>query len=580
MEQGSSGECGQAVVVAGDAIVEWCLAARGGGLASVGAQPGGAALLASLLTAASMPAGTGGPGLSVTGPARLEGWPGPTDPSVTRSFSVWAELPRGPGQDPARCWRVREAVGLDRGAASAPVLAPPQTPPALLVIDDAALGFRDRPETWSPLLEASGPDCPVLVRIAWPVGEGPLFAALIEHADRVVALVELDDLRRSDVELSRELSWERTAQDLFWELVHNPRINSLARFAHVVVSIGTAGAVVLSGGSSPGARCTLVFDPEVIEGEWEERHPGTVIGSEACMVAGVALALLADPGHPDLVHAIRGGLSGRRRLHLDGWTERAGADGAPVLAFPADGVAAALRDADGPFVGVPVDDPAHRLPARGDEQDTGPGFWTILADRYPGELAEVARQLAVEGTGPALDGVPLGRFGALLTVDRHEIEALRSVRSLIREYRRQGRQKRPLSVAVFGPPGSGKSFGVVQIANAVLPGEVEVLEFNVSQWRSGQDLVDALHRVRDAGLGGRLPLVFWDEFDAAREGEPLGWLRAFLGPMQDGRFQEGQVTHPIGPSIFVFAGGQPRGSTRSATTSTRRRSGRRRAPTS
>ncbi|MFY9556091.1 MAG: RyR domain-containing protein, partial [Blastocatellia bacterium] len=31
--------------------------------------------------------------------------------------------------------------------------------------------------------------------------------------------------------------------------------------------------------------------------------------------------------------------------------------------------------------------------------------------------------------------------------------------------------------------------------------------------------------------------------------------RHFLAPMQDGRFQQGQISHPIGRSIFVFAGG-------------------------
>src|SRR5262249_29358720 len=33
------------------------------------------------------------------------------------------------------------------------------------------------------------------------------------------------------------------------------------------------------------------------------------------------------------------------------------------------------------------------------------------------------------------------------------------------------------------------------------------------------------------------------------------WLQYLLAPMQDGTFQEGQVTHPIGKCIFIFAGG-------------------------
>jgi hypothetical protein len=46
-------------------------------------------------------------------------------------------------------------------------------------------------------------------------------------------------------------------------------------------------------------------------------------------------------------------------------------------------------------------------------------------------------------------------------------------------------------------------------------------------------------------------VVFWDEFDSGR----LKWLQYFLAPMQDGAFQEGQATHFVGKSVFVFAGG-------------------------
>jgi hypothetical protein len=38
-------------------------------------------------------------------------------------------------------------------------------------------------------------------------------------------------------------------------------------------------------------------------------------------------------------------------------------------------------------------------------------------------------------------------------------------------------------------------------------------------------------------------------------GRELGWLVSFLAPMQDGTFIDQGVTRPIGPAIFVFAGG-------------------------
>jgi hypothetical protein len=183
------------------------------------------------------------------------------------------------------------------------------------------------------------------------------------------------------------------------------------------------------------------------------------------------------------------------------------------------------------------------------------GFWTILGDRYQGDLDRICEQIVLKGGESTLRDVPQGIFGDLFTVDRQEIESFRSIGTLAGEYLSQVRPKRPLSIGVFGAPGSGKSFGIKQVANSLAPGRIKVLEFNLSQFESTDELGDALHQVRDVNLSGKFPLVFWDEFDTPLSGKPLGWLRYFLAPMQDGAFWEGQIVHPIGPAIFVFAGG-------------------------
>ncbi|MBX9580731.1 MAG: hypothetical protein K2X87_10525, partial [Gemmataceae bacterium] len=62
---------------------------------------------------------------------------------------------------------------------------------------------------------------------------------------------------------------------------------------------------------------------------------------------------------------------------------------------------------------------------------------------------------------------------------------------------------------------------------------------------------------RDIALDGRLPVVFFDEFDSTLPGPggELGWLKRFLPVMQDGEFKHGERAMKVGGPVFVFAGG-------------------------
>lgn len=165
-------------------------------------------------------------------------------------------------------------------------------------------------------------------------------------------------------------------------------------------------------------------------------------------------------------------------------------------------------------------------------------------------MAALAQLTARYGLG-ALSHVPALRTGKLFTVDRSETESLRTLDALFRNYEATKVQKKPLSIGVFGPPGAGKSFGVKALTEANLGPKAPFLEFNLSQFKSPEELIGAFHRVRDEVLKGITPVAFWDEFDSQK----YKWLQYLLAPMQDGSFQEGQITHPIGKCIFIFAGG-------------------------
>ncbi len=530
-------------------------------------QCGGAARLAELTSAiAQMLTAERGGDIQVWSPPAPEAPLRPGDPQCHHSYALWSPHPLSAQSASGQklVWRMDRFLGIERSSLASFTQGrrvandPPDA--NLLLLEDAGLGFRDQPAMWPRALAARHPSSAILLNMTAPIAQGELWNHLYDRAsDNLMVVVTADDLRQTEVQISRELSWERTAQDVYWELVYNPRINALSNCAHVVVSFNTAGAVLFSRTQS-GHACHLFFDPQHIEGTWEKGFPGAVLGYSTCLVASLARHLLLPPGEQDIQQAIHTGLAAMRVLHREGLGQVSAAPGAAQsagLSFPIATIARELAKQDTSFCQVKVENPTrHLVTGSALREQVGPErSWTILQDRLPADVLPVAVQIVLQGLDSALQGVPLARFGGVQTVDRREIESLRSIRLLIGEYCRTDYPKGPLSIAVFGPPGSGKSFGITQVANSVLPRQIEVLEFNLSQFQAPEALISALHRVRDVGLGGKIPLVFWDEFDTWRDGRPLGWLAAFLAPMQDGKFQEGQITHPIGRAIFVFAGG-------------------------
>ncbi|MFN0182135.1 MAG: RyR domain-containing protein [Gemmatimonadales bacterium] len=545
------------VVVTGDVTIDWNLARTRRGpsgaawnphdMARAYRQPGGAMLLGDLISAlAARSPGPAGRWKVAKPPAPDLGSPASRH---TQSYASWSKH-ASPGTPPV--WRVEEFLGL-----AAPTGAPagrarraapdPQTA-NIVVLDDANLGFRNDRSRWPIAITGRRTKPWVVVKMASPVAEGALWNHLVAaHADRLIVVMTANDLRRTAVQVSRELSWERTAQDLAWELAFNPHVASLRRAAHVVVSFDGAGAF-LSSRRDRQMDCRLFFDPVAIEGAWADGK-GQMIGYSTCLAGSLVRELLAGGSKPDLGDAIQRGVAAMRELFARGYGVESSDGSEFELVFPTKLVAGVLS---APEVPRPLAEVA--VPVAGtDGNATSNRVWSILEQRDPKSIGRLAEDVARRGLGRALHGVPIGKFTKLETADRGEIEGLRAIRTTVQEYLQQSGAA-PLCLAVFGPPGAGKSFGVKQVAKALLPNAQE-LPFNLSQLGGPEALRGAFHQVRDAALAGKVPLVFWDEFDTAVGGEPLGWLRHFLAPMQDGVFQEGQVTHPIGRAIFVFAGG-------------------------
>jgi hypothetical protein len=532
-------------------------------------QPGGATLTYGLLDAmecARPAAASEGPtaeemllfGLREKTTEALQGWP-----SDFQVGAVWEAFDGAKKDQPQ--WRISKSLGYGkRGHTKYP--ATPGTglaeaKPQVVVIDDGGLGFRLKTagQCWPPFLQpdAEAPELKwIILKMSRPLARGDLWRVLAERwRERLIVVVSGDNLRSEDVRVSRGLSWENTVDDLVEEIRSNPAIGELKSCRHLVVALRGDAALWLDGpGVDQHDPCRLVFDPERGEGEWEDSHKnGNAFGFLSAMTAALAWNLHGTKAEDkiSLVPALKAGLSATRFLREYGHGPVKGAE----PGFPFKEAAAHLLSPTEKYA-------ASEVRCSGacckEKKENGPAGWTMLsravhADAFPGPLYGPARQLAL--LGPiALANVPCARFEKLLTMDRREIEALRSMRRLMLSYSGGGKQKQPLSLAVFGAPGSGKSFGLKQIAAGVFGKDNPILEFNLSQFKGPEELIGAYHQVRDQALAGNTPVVFWDEFDSGE----YKWLQYLLAPMQDGCFQDGQLSHAIGKSVFVFAGGTSR----------------------
>jgi hypothetical protein len=183
-------------------------------------------------------------------------------------------------------------------------------------------------------------------------------------------------------------------------------------------------------------------------------------GYTQCLVAAITHALADEVGPPSLGAGILAGLSASRLLHSEGFqVDGAAVKGDPPptdFEFPVDRVANEIREGcEGKSASASVFRDMAIQEAR---------EWSMITVDEPFGLA---REIIKRGPKAALHGHPICTFSDLITVDRKEAKSLRSIRALIAEYARNRLPAKPLSIAVFGQPGSGKSFAVEQVMEAL-----------------------------------------------------------------------------------------------------------------
>ena len=484
-----------------------------------------------------------------------------------QAFAFWRPFPKK--ADPEKqFWRVSEAMGFGSDAPMEKcedislTEIPPDQNPVIVVYSEGGMGFRNCRKNWreDKLDKASW----IILKTTSPIATGDLWKHLAEnYSEKLIVIVSGHELRKSPSRMNAGLSWEETIEGVLRELGSRGILKALTinraedkepkeypTCRHLIIAFDSEGALWLD--MSKGfddARACLVYESGVIEGEHDNLTDGTAFGFLSCLTAAVAHCLTRNQTAFDLAPAIESGLNAMHDLREKGHGPLYDRNLAVShTGYPAERLAGIIKETTFRCSRAifNVNDPLKSL------QDGSAIRWSLLrqAQHAPGPAYDLARLVLLRGP-IALDNLPHLKIGNLLTADRSEIESLRTLILVIRRYKdKKNPGKKPLSIGVFGPPGAGKSFAVKELAGNLVD-DVAWMEFNLSQFAKPEDLNGAFHQIRDQVLKGRLPVAFFDEFDSGN----YKWLQYLLAPMQDGKFQQGQLTHTLGKCIFIFAGG-------------------------
>lgn len=473
-------------------------------------------------------------------------------PDGILSSSIQLEIfPSLPDQkDGEKIYRVKTFLGFNEIYFGDPRLFPivdDNKNADMIIIDDENNGFNNDEKFWPMALQETESNPVIIYKMDNPSDNTKLWRHIEKYYMKdTIVVINGDDLRSKEVNISKNISWERTALDFVWQIKNNPSLDFLSKCSRLIVPLGLEGAIYYR--NEGGIKSKLYFLTYAFEGDLLKQGQGKMYGLTSCFAAGLAKAIAlgkdSNRSMDDLIDdGIREGIVATQKYFRHGF-------GKDVVEseFPSNSI---FNEGENDFIYKKY---IQDVEIPGVENPRYQSSWYIINDKISANLTEIACDIVRNGEKSVLKYIPIAQFGKLKTVDRDEFEAYKSIKNLMSEYILSQSTVRPLCIAVFGTPGSGKSFGVTQVASCVAPNLIEKLDFNLSQFQTLSDLTISFHNIRDISLSGKIPLVFFDEFDSTFE-KKLGWLKYFLAPMQDGVFREDNSIHPIGKAIFVFAGG-------------------------
>jgi hypothetical protein len=402
------------------------------------------------------------------------------------------------------------------------------------------------------------------------LNENALLNVLLKKGNpsNLLLLTTISDLISNDIMIRQGLSWEVIVKDLI-KAAENGVLADLKPARFLIVLINRSGAFLIDNSEQNSSKYTLFWSHRDLEDDNKAKDQGDMRGLHTGLLVNVLKNCIevnqGDLSLTAVEEGIRQGLEAMEIAYDCGFSEEEKDDGSK---FPLEEIIWSNENGDKSF-----NCEKFAIP-----NSTNIENWSILSEwiRRKGitkENIDPLIQLVIEGEDlmetsndeadkedRVLFGdkckLPYARFGQLKVINKKEIQEFRAIKRLIYSYLIKNKHTKPLSLAVFGDPGSGKSFGIKQIVESFTIRKPKILYYNLSQFQNKGDLVNAFQKIRDEAIKGNVVLVFWDEFDTEFKSNNFGWVKYFLAPMQDGKFYVGSASHNIGPAIFVFIGSQ------------------------
>jgi DNA replication protein DnaC len=490
--------------------------------------------------------------------------------NLTHSYQLWAPFEQIKGaKDEKKVWRIKQTLGVKEEPVSLPDSSKESWPGAatgaeILVIDDLGLGFCDAIANIKEFFTAISPK-QIVFKTSNLLNPSLLLRWLFEgtaesnkYLEKTTIVLSVAALRDRGASISRGLSWDKTIEETVAEMKTGCSSLDLARCARTIIHFGYEGIACFerARNSDGPVMKFFLYHPWEHEGMFLEKRPGMAFGILSSIVSSVVCHFV-EPAACPMFLALGRGVAAARSAH-----EAGGGKSTEPLdeALANRSIRSVLRFDSSEQ--KHKEEPAsifrtafnHNILSHQEMRNQTQIQSDLLRDvtGFDEEfVAAKAFEIVMRGYKKALEDVPMASYGNYVTADREEIERINAIKNLIAAYEMNRDEQKPLSIAVFGPPGSGKSFAIKQLAEELFGKNKAVLEFNLTQFTSRNELHVAFHKVRDASIKNKVPLVFWDEFDANK----FEWLKEFLAPMQDAEFVAQGVAHPFGKAIFVFAGG-------------------------